>query len=149
MWKTIALGLFAAGALQLSSGCAVNRATATMAPGAEIGAAKSYYVVKVPADRRGTQDLIRDGLAKRGYSARAGLDATPPQGVDVVVTYVDRWMWDLTMYMVELTVTFRNPANNFPLASGNSFHTSLTRKSPEEMVDEVLGNIFDKARGAK
>jgi hypothetical protein len=50
-------------------------------------------------------------------------------------------MWDITMYMLELTINFRDPKNNFPLASGNSFHTSLTRKSPEEMVDEVLNNI--------
>jgi len=28
------------------------------------------------------------------------------------------------------------------MASGNSYHTSLTRKSPEEMVNEVLTNIF-------
>lgn len=149
MWKSIALGVFAAGALQLSSGCAVNRATATVTPGAEIGAARSYYVVKVPADQRGIQDLIRDGLARRGYSARVGVDPAPPPGVDTVVTYVDRWMWDITMYMVELTITFRNPSSNFPLASGNSYHTSLTRKSPGEMVDEVLGNIFDKARQMK
>jgi hypothetical protein len=149
MLKSIALAAFAAGALQLSSGCAVNRATATVTPGADIGATRSYYVVKVPADQRGIQDLIRDGLARRGYSAKVGVDPAPPPGVDVLVTYVDRWMWDITMYMVELTIVFRNPANQFPLATGNSFHTSLTRKSPEEMVDEVLGNIFDKAKGTK
>jgi hypothetical protein len=45
--------------------------------------------------------------------------------------------------MLELTVQFRNPSNNFPMATGNSFHTSLTRKSPPEMVDEVLTNIFN------
>jgi len=148
MWKSIALGLFAAGALQLSSGCA-NRATATVTPEANIGAARTYYVMKLPADQRGIQDLIRDGLARRGYSARVGVDEMPPPGIDVVVTYVDRWMWDMTMYMIELTVTFRDPANRFPLANGNSFHTSLTRKSPEEMVDEVLNNIFAKARETK
>jgi hypothetical protein len=29
---------------------------------------------------------------------------------------------------------------------GNSMHTSLTRKSPPEMVDEVMGNIFKEAQ---
>jgi hypothetical protein len=51
-------------------------------------------------------------------------------------------MWDIAMYMLELTVTLRNPDSGFPMAVGNSLHTSLTRKSPEEMVDEVIGNIF-------
>jgi hypothetical protein len=36
----------------------------------------------------------------------------------------------------------RDPQSDFPLATGNSYHTSLTRKSPKEMVDEVIGNIY-------
>jgi hypothetical protein len=55
-------------------------------------------------------------------------------------------MWDMTMYMIELTITIRNPANNYPLATGNSYHTSLSRKSPPEMVDEVMANIFNEGR---
>jgi hypothetical protein len=58
--------------------------------------------------------------------------------VDSVITYVDRWMWDITLYLLELTVTLRDATNSFPIALGNSYHTSLTRKSPEEMVDEVM-----------
>ena len=80
----------------------------------------------------------------KGYSSTLGPEL--PQAaykVDSVVTYVDKWMWDITLYMLELTVTLREPINNQPLAVGNSYHTSLTRKSPEEMVDEVLGNIFN------
>jgi len=61
------------------------------------------------------------------------------------VTYVDKWMWDITMYLLELTITIRDPQTDYPLANGNSYHTSLTRKSPPEMVDEVLGNIFKES----
>jgi hypothetical protein len=46
------------------------------------------------------------------------------------------------MYMLELTVVMRDPATDFPLATGNSLHTSLTRKSPKEMVEEVTTNIY-------
>lgn len=55
-------------------------------------------------------------------------------------------MLDITLYLLELTVTLRDTSNDFPLAVGNSFHTSLTRKSPEEMVDEVMTNIFNAAK---
>ena len=44
--------------------------------------------------------------------------------------------------MLELTITLRDPETKFPMATGNSYHTSLTRLSPEEMVEEVLGSIF-------
>jgi hypothetical protein len=48
--------------------------------------------------------------------------------------------------MLELTIVVRDPVSDFPLASGNSLHTSLTRKSPKEMVEEVTTNIFRAAR---
>lgn len=60
----------------------------------------------------------------------------------MAVTYVDKWMWDITMYLLELTVNVRDPQTGFPVAVGDSLHTSLTRKSPPEMVDEVLDNVF-------
>lgn len=135
------VNVFLVFALLLLAGCAVNRATATLTPGTNFKDTKSFYVVKLPEDSRGIEKLISDNLVKRGLRSSYG---SQPTQVDAVVTYVDKWMWDITMYMLELTVTIRNPSNDFPMAVGNSYHTSLTRKSPEEMVDEVLTNIFNK-----
>jgi len=45
--------------------------------------------------------------------------------------------------MVEMTVRMRNPESICPIVSGNFYDTSISRKSPEEMVDEVLTNIFN------
>jgi len=126
--------------ITFSSGCAVNRATATIDPTADLDDIKSIYVTIFASDGRGINLLIANKLKKMGYHASTGVDT--PSNVDVVVTYKDKWMWDITMYMLELTITIRDPKTNFPLASGNSYHTSLTRKSPEEMVDEVIDNIF-------
>jgi|TARA_B100001964_G_scaffold213472_1_gene250386 hypothetical protein len=123
-----------------SSGCAVNRATATLDPTADLVDIDSIYVTKLALDKRGVNLLIVDKLKSMGYTVSTGDDT--PSSVDVVVTYKDKWMWDITMYMIELTVTIRDSKTNFPLASGNSYHTSLTRKSPEEMVSEVIDNIF-------
>jgi len=127
-------------AVLLSSGCAINRATATADPSFDPKGIKSMYVVKSPPDGRGINKLIANKLQSMGYPTTTGLATT--SDADAIVTYVDKWMWDITVYMLELTVTIRDPKNDFPLASGNSYHTSLTRKSPEEMVDEVLTNIF-------
>ena len=123
----------------LLSGC-VNRATATLDPSTDLSSIKSIHVTKFGPDSHGINMLIADKFRTMGFHATTGVD-TPPE-VDVVVTYKDKWMWDLTMYMIELTITIRDPKTDFPLASGNSYHTSMTRKSPEEMVDEVINNIF-------
>lgn len=140
MIKRIASILFALMALALSTGCAVNRATATLMPDADLSKVKTVYVVKHDKDDRGVGDLIKTNLAGRGYKAEMGPEVKPPYKADAVVTYVDKWMWDITMYLLELTITVRDK-NDFPLATGNSLHTSLTRKSPPEMVDEVVNNI--------
>ena len=137
----VALGLV----VSITSGCAVNRATGSVDPSANLAALKTMYVKKIPADDGGTNVLIADKLRTKGVTVTTGVEP-PPSDVDAVVTYIDKWMWDITMYMLELTITIRDPKTDFPLASGNSFHTSLTRLSPKEMVNEVVDNIY---KGAK
>ena len=64
--------------------------------------------------------LIADKLRSKGVTVTTGVDPAP-SNVDAVVTYVDKWMWDITMYMLELTITIRDPKSDFPLATGNSY----------------------------
>ena len=128
----------------ITTGCAVNRATGSVDPSANLTSLKTMYVKKIPADDS-TYTLIADKLRSKGVTVTTGSDAAP-SNVDAVVTYIDKWMWDITMYMLELTITIRDPKTDFPLATGNSYHTSLTRLSPKEMVDEVVDNIY---KGAK
>lgn len=137
LFRTLAvIGLIAT----LTSGCAVNRATANVDPSVNLSALKTMYVKQVPADDS-THVLIADKLRSKGVTVTTGTE-NPPAGVDAVVTYIDKWMWDITMYMLELTIVIREPKTDFPLATGNSYHTSLTRLSPKEMVNEVIENIY-------
>jgi hypothetical protein len=127
----------------LGSGCAVNRATATVDPSARLENIKRVHVVQLAEDGYNVNQLIADRLNAMGVKATTSKDKPKdPKEVDAIVTYWDKWMWDITMYLLELTIVVRDPATDFPLATGNSLHTSLTRKSPKEMVDEVLGNIY-------
>lgn len=128
----------------ITTGCAVNRASGSVDPSANLSAMKTMYVKKIPADEA-TNILIADKLRSKGITVTTGTEAAPGN-VDAVVTYIDKWMWDITMYMLELTITIRDPKTDFPLATGNSYHTSLTRLSPKEMVNEVVDNIY---KGAK
>lgn len=125
----------------LQMGCAVNRATAVVDPTVNMNAIKTVYVEKLSADSRGIDLLIAQKANSMGMTATTlGQQTTTPP--DAILTYVDKWMWDITMYMLELTIQVKDPKTDFVFASGNSFHTSLTRKSPVEMVEEVMTNIF-------
>jgi hypothetical protein len=145
--RVIRLLLAAVAVSVFASGCAVNRATATVDPSANLDKLRIVQVKKTEGEDGTIQKLIASDLRKRGYEVPE--EGKIPEKVDAVVTYVDKWMWDMTMYLLELTVMVRDPKSDFPLASGNSFHTSLTRLSPPAMVDEVLGNIFKESEKQK
>lgn len=127
----------------LSSGC-VTQLKSDIAPGTDLKSFKKFYVVRLAADQRGVEKLIADRLNVMGYKATAGEKALIPEDAEVIVTYQDKWMWDITMYMIQLDVQIRRPKTEIALASGHSMRTSLVRKSPPEMVAEVLTDLFKK-----
>ena len=131
--------------VSLTTGCAVNKATSSVDPSTNLTGLKTMYIKKLPDDNGGTNMLIADKLRTKGVTVTTGTEA-PPNNIDAVVTYMDKWMWDFTMYMLQLTITIRDPKSDFPLATGNSLHTSLTRLSPTEMVNEVVENIYKDAK---
>lgn len=120
----------------------VNRQTVTVAPSTNMPALKTIYVVHQPKDKERIDTLIADNLRLRGVNAANG-DGPAPSNVDAVITYVDKWMWDITMYLLQLTITVRDPKTEFPMATASSYHSSLTRLSPVEMVAETMNNIYN------
>jgi hypothetical protein len=115
---------------------------AKKSPGTDLTRLKSFYVQKLPADERGVEVLIARRLTQMGFEAMHGVKDVPPIPVDGVVTYQDKWMWDITMYMLQLSVQVRDPKSRMVLVNGESMRTSLVRKDPEGMVEEVLAEMF-------
>lgn len=103
----------------------------------------NYYVEMLPSDGRSVNELIVDQLRARGLKAATGAAGMAPDNTDVIVSYQDRWMWDMTMYMIRLNIQFKSP-NGDLLASGESYRTSMIRKPPEYMVDEIFNEIFEE-----
>jgi hypothetical protein len=128
----------------VSSGCSTTQLNADLSPGVQLSKVKNFYVVHLPQDENGVDRLIAEQLDRMGRTATYGDKAGIPADVDAIVTYQDKWMWDITMYMIELNVQLRNPKTEIAIATGHSFRTSLARKSPAGMVEEVLNEIFKK-----
>lgn len=134
------VSLFAVG------GCATQDLSADVDPSADLGDKKTFYVQRFGPDTRGVEQMIAAELGSRGKVATYGEAADAPEDVDAIVTYVDKWMWDITMYMLQLRVEIRDPETGYILASGQSHRTSLVRKDAEGMVAEVIGEIMREAR---
>ncbi len=128
--------------LIMFSGCA-NRAVVDRHPSFSIENIRTLHIKNSDGGGDELIPLITTKLNELGYTNVTFGDEVPLDA-DAVLTYRDKWMWDITMYMIELTITVRDKDSWIPLATGNSMHTSLTRKSEEEMVEEVLTNIFTK-----
>ncbi|MBL9187741.1 MAG: hypothetical protein JNK23_09705 [Opitutaceae bacterium] len=125
------------------SGCA-TQLTSNVTAGTNLADIKKLHVVRLPKDERNVDRIIAERLIAMGKQATSGESTAAPADVDAIVTYQDKWMWDITMYMIELNLQLRQPKTEIAIATGHSLRTSLVRKSPPEMVDEVLADIFKK-----
>ena len=138
MYRLTHIGMLLA-ALLLTA-CATSNSA--HAPDADLHKLKTFYVARLPADERGIEKLISTRLNVMGYQCTSGDAQTPPSRVDAIVTYQDRWMWDITMYMIKLDIQLHDGATGAVLANGEVTRPSLQRKSPEGMVEETLGVVF-------
>ena len=141
-----AIGIFLIVIFAMLSGCSSQMLKSDADPNVDLTQLKQFYVRKLPADGRGVEKLIASQLTKMGFQATSGTESKPPGPVDAIVSYEDRWVWDITMYMLQIEIKLHDPKTDFIFATGVSQRTSLVRKSPEFMIDEVLREIF--GRGA-
>ncbi len=125
-------------------GCASQHVKAEHAPGTNLNDLSTFYVRRFPPDTRGVELVISDELNAMGFTSTSGSGQEPPRPVDAIVTYEDHWMWDITMYMIQIDIEFRNPETEAILASGQSYHTSLVRAPKEKMVKEALYEMFGR-----
>ena len=115
----------------------------TIEPGANLGALKAFYIVRDKDSD--VAEAIESDLARRGYGATSGPESAMPVNAECMILFTDKWVWDITMYLLEVKVELVDPKTGGLFASGRSYRTSLVRKSPEYMVREVFDRIFQPA----
>jgi len=109
------------------------------------------YVVK--DDTTGDTTPVEQELTQRKFQVKSGPQEAAPKDIDCLVKSQQRWMWDLTMYLLELKVDFLDPKTGALFASGRIYRPSLIRRSPEFMAHEVmekaLGETVPAGSGGK
>jgi hypothetical protein len=105
---------------------------------------KKIYVEHRLADGRGVDQMITRELSRLGYDASSGpLTMTPPE-TEAVLTYVDTWNWDFTLYMIDLDVQVRDARSGQVLATAHYDHPAMSGKSPDGMVKAVIDPLFER-----
>lgn len=139
MTRWILSGLLVAG---LATACAYTHLESDPLPAGLRDANKLYFVENHGADRRRIDQVIARTLRTRGFDARSGYSADRPERVDVLVTYEDRWQWDMANYLIFLRIDLRDPRTNVLLATGSSYQTSLARKATGGVVAQVIATML-------
>lgn len=131
------------------TGCAISDSNAKLVPSSELNKKETFYVVLSKTDKRDIANTIAEVLTTKGYLATSGNLNNIPSNVDVIVTYEDRWMWDITNYLIKLNMQFRNADNMYPYLAGETIRTSLIRKDVKGMVEETINTMLNKSREVK
>jgi hypothetical protein len=110
--------------------------------GANLTRFKKIYIEHRLADGRGVDQLITQELSRLGYDASSGpLTMTPPD-TEAVLTYVDEWNWDFTLYLIDLEVQIRDARSGQVLATAHYDHPAMGGKSPAGMVKAAIDPLF-------
>jgi hypothetical protein len=110
-----------------------------------------FAVVRQPREFEPVSNSIRDALSDFGVQAIVvGSLSEVPSDCDAVASYVDRWMWDLSMYLLELSVTIRDSKTQEIIGAGRLYRTSLVRRSHQRMAQQLIHAMLSKySRGTR
>jgi hypothetical protein len=127
----------------LLMGCSIKYTSSRVMPSAAISPEKTYFVILNEEDERHIDLTLAEEMRAMGLTnVASGPEKDMPADTDVIVLFEDRWMWDITNYLLMFKVQFRDATNNILIARGQSVRTSLARKSVQVMVQEALMGIF-------
>lgn len=125
-------------------GCAsgAGRYAGTL-PGSRLGEMQRFYVQHQPEDPRDIHLAIQEELRALGFAVDAGKGA--PEGeYDAIVTYRDRYLWDFTMFCLQLTLYVTDTRTGFVTATGWSWRPSAVRKTPQGHARIILAELFGR-----
>ncbi|MES9981034.1 MAG: hypothetical protein ABW115_22495 [Candidatus Thiodiazotropha sp. 6PLUC6] len=130
--------------ITLLNGCAIVSSSAKIVPNNDQTAIQNFYVIHQPQDKHNIDAEISELLREKGYKASNGPATKIASDADILVTYEDRWFWDLSNYLIQLNVEFRDVKTRYPIVAGETIRTSLARKTTKEMALETIDNMLLK-----
>ena len=103
-----------------------------------------YFVVRHEKDERDLASIVVEALRERGIEARAGSLAEATPDVDFILTYSDRWSWDMRMFLALFRLEVRSPHFR-ELHFVESAQSSLAAlgKKYEAIVERSVDELFD------
>jgi len=124
-------------------GCVGNTSGQLTLPKEQVQAG-SYFVQRHDKDARDLASTIAKSMQARGLNVTAGTAAERPAEAAYIVTYVDKWMWDMRMYLYDLRIELRDARDQSILGYGQSMQSSLKAmgQTHEDVINRALDQLF-------
>lgn len=121
--------------------------SATPLPTAARSEGDLFYVENHGNDERQLEQIILETLRARGLHAEGGAKETRPENVDFLVTYQDRWAWDMRTYLRLIQIDVRDAKTGEIVATSRSHQDSLTSmgKTYQEIIERTANQLLDGA----
>ena len=105
-----------------------------------------FYVEHQPEDGRHLESVIVEVLVERGFLALTAKFQRIPADADFLVTYVDRWQWDMRMYLLDLRIEVRDPVSRQLIAYGQSYQSSLKAMgwSHKDVIELAISQLLGR-----
>lgn len=133
-------------------GCGIKRTIVEKVPYANEVNLQNIFVVHNQKDKHYCDKDIVQLLQEKGYKATSGNLKDMPENTTAVIDYVDRWKWggwSLSMYLVQISLTIRDPKNNYPIASSTYLNmegvgTHFQKDVIEDGLDVLLRKLKEE-----
>ena len=137
------LRALAISAVLLLSGC-VGTLSGQLTIPHETASRSIYFVERSPQDGRDLASTIVARMRARGLNAVTG--ASVPANADYVISYIDKWQWDMRMYLFDLRIEMRDTKNASLVGYGESSQSSLKAmgKTFADIIDSALNQLYGK-----
>jgi hypothetical protein len=132
----------AASVVTLLTGCVSTDRHSYVAPDESLDETANYYIVFAEQDDQALHEVLREALEARGIAVSSGFRDREPGDTRYRIEYLGQWRWDITWYLLSFDMRIYDPRNDLLVAASSSLRTSLARREPRAMVDEVLDALF-------
>ena len=124
-------------------GCVTNRQGQQMPPDMY---QSEFYVERQPQDGRNLQENIANILRDRGFNVSHGEQGQAPENADYIVSYIDKWYWDMRMYLMSLRIEVRDRSTDHIVAYGESMQSSLAAmgKTHDDIINTALDEMISR-----
>ncbi len=106
----------------------------------------AYIVVDDKFINRGIELHIKKALTENGILSSIGPLTNKPDTVDIYVTFIDRWKWDMAMFLFSLDISFYKNSSGSLLAAGKYETPAGMHGFPkaEKITRDVVQSILIK-----